>query len=137
MVWVNGPFVPSTADVTAFRGGKADENENKWDKSSLYFQVQKGNKLVADGGYVGEPTKIITTKSRQYPKVMRKWIGEALARQETLHGRLKSFNILGTRFRHGVGTKNKMDLHKTAVEAVTVIIQYDYENGHPPFDVTL
>lgn len=28
-----------------------------------------------------------------------------------------------------------MKLHKMAVEAVVVMIQYDYENGHPPFDV--
>jgi hypothetical protein len=28
-----------------------------------------------------------------------------------------------------------MKLHKMAVEAIAVIRQYDYENGHPPFEV--
>ena len=92
--------------------------------------------MVADGGYAGEPSKIVT-KSRQHPKEMREWIGQVLARQETLHTRLKNFNILGQRFRHGKSTSHKMELHKMAVEAVCVIIQYDYENGHPPFDVTV
>lgn len=76
----------------------------------------------------------IATNSREYPKEMREWIGKLLARQETLHTRLKSFNILGHRFRHGVSTQNKMNLHKMAVEAVAVIVQFDYEHGHPPFD---
>jgi hypothetical protein len=26
-------------------------------------------------------------------------------------------------------------LHKMAVEAIAVIRQFDYENGHPPFEV--
>ena len=90
--------------------------------------------MIADGGYVGEPTKV-TTKSCEHPREMRKWIGEVLALQETLHTWLKNFNILSNRFRHGVSTKNKMDLHNMAAETVCVVIQYDYENRHPPFDV--
>jgi len=65
---------------------------------------------------------------------MQGWLARALARQETFHARLKFFNILGTIFRHGTSTENKMQMHKMALEAVSVLIQYDYENGHPPFD---
>ena len=33
------------------------------------------------------------------------------------------------------GTKDRMEMHKTVVKAIAVIRQYDYENGHPPFEV--
>ena len=55
--------------------------------------------------------------------------------QETLSWRLKSFVILSSRFRHGVNTNERMRLHKMVVQAVVGIVQYDFENGHPPFDV--
>ena len=55
--------------------------------------------------------------------------------QETFHWRLKSFGILGQRFRHGKTTGDRMRLHKMAVELVAGIVQYDYENGHPPFEI--
>jgi len=66
---------------------------------------------------------------------LKEFIARAKNRQETFHWRLKAFNILGGRFRHGVNTNHRMCLHKMAVEAVAGIIQYDYENGHPPFDI--
>jgi len=134
IVHVSGPFHPSTPDIQAFRGGDTKVGKQNWDKESLYFQIPKGKMIIADSGLNGEPT-LITTQSPEHPKEMRTWIGNALARQETLHSRLKYFNILGHRFHHGRSTQQKKDLHQTAVEAVCVIIQYDYENGHPPFDV--
>ena len=68
---------------------------------------------------------------------MRTWIGQVKARQETLHTRIKSFNIMSSRFRHGASTQDRLDLHKMAVEAICVMLQYDYENDHPPFDVQM
>ena len=53
--------------------------------------------MLGDGGYVGEPTKI-TTKSCEHPKEIRKWIREALAWQETLHGWLKGSTYSATAF---------------------------------------
>ena len=54
--------------------------------------------------------------------------------KETFHWRLKgTFNILGHRFRHNQKTAEKtMALHQKVVHACVVLIQYDYENGHPP-----
>lgn len=46
-----------------------------------------------------------------------------------------SFNVLAHTFRHGMGTKDKMDKHKACTEAVAIIVQYDFDNGHPPFEV--
>ena len=55
--------------------------------------------------------------------------------KETFHWRLKSFNVLGHRFHHGMNTQDRMELHKTAVKLVASVVQYVYKNGHPPFDV--
>jgi hypothetical protein len=38
-------------------------------------------------------------------------------------------------FTYGRGTKERKEMHKMVVEAITVICQYYYENGHPPFEV--
>jgi len=135
VAWVNVPFLPGIEqDITAFQGGTVEDGKKKWNRSSLYFKLPKGKRVIADGGLLGEPSKILV-KSPDHPKEMRDYIGRVLARQESFHTRLKNFNILGQRFRHGASTQHKMDLHKMAVESVAVIIQYDYENGHPPFDV--
>ena len=40
IVHASVPFVPSTADITAFRGGTVKDKKN-WDKGSLYFQLPK------------------------------------------------------------------------------------------------
>jgi hypothetical protein len=89
---------------------------------------------VGDSGYSGEPSKIVTTKD-EHSSDFKEFLARAKNRQETFHWRLKAFNILGHRFRHGKSTNHRMKLHKMAVEAVVVMIQYDYKNGHPPFDV--
>ena len=133
-IWVNGPVPPSVADISMFRGGKEDENEDERDQSALYFVMPAGKRAIADDGYKGEPTKILITRNEQ-PRDMKIWIGRVKARQEVLHTRLKSFNILDHRFRHGTSTEDRMDLHQMAVEVVCIVIQYDYENGNPPFEV--
>jgi len=76
----------------------------------------------------------MTTNSKDLPKETQVWIGRCLARQESLHTRLKFFNILGHRFRHGTSTEHRMTMHKMAVEAVCTIVNYDFEHGHPLFD---
>lgn len=133
VVWMRGPELPSTHDITVFRGGDQKKEEDR-DQSALYFQLEEGEKLVADSGYNGEPSKIVVTKDEQSDE-LKQFLARAKNRQETFHWRLKSFNILGQRFRHGVTPQERMRLHKIAVEAVTGIVQYDYENGHPPFEV--
>ena len=102
-------------------------------KLSLFLN-QGSNLAVGDSGYAGEPGKIVTTKS-EHSAQFRGFLARVKNRQETFHGRLKAFNILGGRFRHGRSTSQRKEIHKMAVEAVATIIQYDYENGHPPLDV--
>ncbi len=55
--------------------------------------------------------------------------------QETIFKRLKDWRILKHHFAYVKGTKERKEMHKMVVEAITVICQYDYENGHPPFEV--
>lgn len=51
IVWMRGPFPASYHDITIFRGGKADEKEDTWDKNSLYFATKalgNGEKGIGD-----------------------------------------------------------------------------------------
>ena len=134
IAWTNGPFPGSKHDLTIFHGGTEEEGEEEWDKESLYFQIPEGGMVIADSIYKGDRAKIMTTTD-EMPKEMKKYIGRAKARQETLNGRLKgTFDILGQRFCHNQKTPEMtMKVHQTVVHACLVLIQYDYENGHPPF----
>lgn len=134
ITWISGPHKPSRHDITVFCGGDASVKVEERDQSALYFQLEEGEKCVGDAGYAGEPSKIVVTKDEQSSE-FKEFLARIKNRQETYHTRLKSFNILGHRFRHGVNTQERMRLHKMAVWAVSGIIQLDYRNGHPPFDV--
>ncbi len=50
---------------------------------------------------------------------------------------LKDWKILREHVAYGSITQERMKFHKMAVEveAIAVIHQYDYKNGHPPFEV--
>jgi hypothetical protein len=138
IVYRSKPFPASAHDITIFRGGTTDEDEEEWDKDSLYFLMEKelgdGQKGVGDSGFAGEPDKIITTKDH-HSKELKEFIARVKNRQESLHIRLKAFNLLGNRFRHGKSTEDKMELHGICTAAITVIVQYDFETGRPPFQV--
>jgi hypothetical protein len=127
LVWMRGPFYASIHDINIFRGGKANEKKH-WDKKSLYHKLPKGTKAIGDSGYAGEPTKITIAK-QQHTEEFREFISRAKCRQEAFHSRLKFFNVLTHRFRHGV------EKHQMCVEAVAVVVQYNMENGHPLMDL--
>lgn len=135
LVHIRGPF-PAGAqhDITVFRGGRIKDGADNWDPNALYNKIPPGKKAVGDSGYDGEPDKVTVTQS-QHSSALKEFLARAKNRQETFHTRLKSFNILGHRFRHGKkGTEQKMELHKTCVEAVCVVVAYDLE-FHPLFEV--
>lgn len=131
---MSGPHEPSRHDITVFRGGDTGKSKEDWDQKSLYFRLGNKDKAIGDSGYAGEPTKVVVSKD-EHSSEFKEFMARVKNRQETFHWRLKAFNILGHRFRHGKSTKHRKELHKMSVEAVAVIIQYDYENGHPPFDI--
>jgi len=48
---------------------------------------------------------------------------------------MKDFKVLRESFRHGKGTEKRLKKIKGAFEAVAVLNQYEFENGHPLFEV--
>ena len=132
--WIDGPEVPSMHDITKFRGGEVDQDKEDWNQDALYFQIDEDERFVGDSGYNGEPSKVVVTKD-EHSSEFKHFLARAKNRHETFHWRLKSWNILGNCFRHGVSTEDRMRRHKIVVNAIAGIVQYDYEYGHPPFTV--
>jgi len=133
LIWINGPFPASRHDSTVFRGGRKDTKKEDWDHDALYWKMPKGTKGIGDSGYVGIENIIIYRE--EHSLEFKEFMGRAKNRQETLHSRLKSFNVLKSRFRHGQGTQSKMAYHKICVEAVCVMVQYSFENGNSMFEL--
>jgi hypothetical protein len=131
---INGPEIPSMHDITKFRGGEVDEDIEDWNHDALYFQIEEPERYVGDSGYNGEPSKVVVTKD-EHSSEFKEFLARAKNRHETFHWRLKSWNILGNCFRHGVSTEDRMRRHGIVVNAIAGIVQYDYENGNPPFTV--
>ena len=137
IVWMNGPFQASVHDITMFRGGNETTDKKDWDRNALYWKMEElgeGKKGIGDGGYAGEPEKILVSKPGQ-SRELQEFLARAKNCEETLHTRFKSWNVLQVRFRHGKGTKERFDLHGDCVTAIAVITQYDFENGRTPFEV--
>ncbi|KAL9183000.1 hypothetical protein ACHAXT_004787 [Thalassiosira profunda] len=123
VLWTAGPKPASTHDVTFFRGGKEEsskkkkKNEASWDKNALYFQIPKGKKLIGDSGYEGEPDKV-STSIAEHDGEVKEFFARAKSRQETVNTRLKFFEVIGGRFRHGKGAKDKLKLHQMCFDAI-------------------
>ena len=127
------PHAPSINAITVFSVEDPDK-EGKWDQNALYFQLEDDKKSIGDSGYAREPSKVVVTKDK-HSSEFKEFLARTKNHQETFDWRLKSINILGHRFRHGVNTQKRMELHKMVVDLVAGIVQYDYENCHPPFDI--
>jgi hypothetical protein len=135
LVWMRGPF-PAGAqhDITTFRGGRKEDGIDNWDKDALYHHMPPGTKAVGDSGYSGHPEKV-TTSSKVHSEDFSQFITRAKNRQENFHSRLKRFDVLTKRFRHGISTEDKLEQHKMCTEAVCVLVQLDMDNGHPLWEV--
>lgn len=121
IVWVNGPFPAGENDKKVFT--KPDGLRSKL----------KGNQVcIGDGGYKGDPKKVATRNSDDDPEV-RDLKERAKARQETVNARLKNFGVLRNPFRT-VGDQ-RLEKHKSVMEACLVIVQYELDNGSALFKV--
>ena len=111
--WVHGPFPCGRySDVTIFRLGM---------KQALV----RGEKVVADGGYVDESCeKNPTDRSKS-----NLFHSQARARHETVNRRIKQFAIARQRFCH------KLSRHSCCFHAVANLTQLMIERGEPLFDV--
>ena len=120
--------------MTVFRGGREEDKIKNWNQTALYFQIKQVDRIVGDGGYEGEPSKLVVMRD-EHSKEFKKFLARVSSRQETFFKGLKDWKILKHRFAYGSTTQERMKLHKMAVEAIAVIRQSDYEHGHPPFEV--
>jgi len=122
VVWIAGPFQPATHDKTKYQ-----------EENGLQSRIPNGRLVVADRGYRGEDIegrqRSLSIRNSQDSEALKEFKRRVRARHENFNARLKSFDILDNRFRHGI------DRHKSVFEAVCVVCQYDMENGHPLFDV--
>jgi hypothetical protein len=114
IVSINGPFPAGVNDLTIFR-------------NRLEAKIPAGSFAIADKAY--RSSRKATTSSSADPPALRQFKTRARARQETLWRRLKRFQSLGNRFRHPI------EKHQLVFEAVCMIVQYQFENGSPLFDV--
>jgi hypothetical protein len=71
----------------------------------------------------------------EHTQKYKKILARVCSHQETFFKGLKEWRILKRHFAYGRGTKERKETHKLVVETITVILQYDYENCHPPFEV--
>ena len=90
-------------------------------------------KLVGDSAYAGQPDKVTTTKDAHDRKT-KELFARMKSLQETVFKRIKDFKIM-RHFRHGSGTKDRLEKIKIAFEATAVLVEYDIEYEKPLFEV--
>lgn len=115
IVWSNGPFPAGTSDETIFKM-----------EGGLEEQIPDGKLGIADHGY-RRCKKTSCSRSLDSEEV-QEFKARAKARQESLHIRLKRYDILKQVFRHSI------EKHEIAFGACLVLVQYQLENGSPLFD---
>lgn len=113
--WCSGPYPAGQNDLRIFR--KPD---------GLMSKIPENSRVVADEGYVGEPTKVATRNGFDSPDIID-LKRRSKARQESINSKLKSFGILSGPFR--TTGKQRMFKHQASFEACLVIIQYELDNG--------
>lgn len=120
---------------TSTRGGESDKNMYM---EELHDLIPEGKCVICDRAFASsddkdEESAAVAKKLRQInddadSDKVKKFKARALARHETLNGRLKNYAILRSYFRHD------KENHGDAFEAVCVMVQYQMDRGHPIFD---
>jgi hypothetical protein len=121
-VWVAGPYPAGKHDLTIFRHGLKQKMLDARAASGVQYRA------LADKGYRGE-AELISISTSQDTEEVRTFKGRALSRQETFNTRLKFFDCLDERFRHGI------EKHSHCFYACVVIVQLQMDNGFELFQV--
>ena len=121
-VWVAGPYPAGKNDITIFRHGLKQKMLDARAASGVQYRA------LADKGYRGE-AELISISTSQDTTEVRTFKGRALSRQETFNTRLKYFDCLDERFRHGI------EKHSHCFYACVVIVQLQMDNGFELFQV--
>jgi hypothetical protein len=93
----------------------------------LVHHLRRGEKILADGGYCDGNLVSETPTGYNNDDQAMKHI--ARARHETINGRLKSFSVLSSVFRH------RLELHGKCFHFIAILIQMMIENEECIFQV--
>lgn len=117
-VWLNGPFQPGIwNDLLIF-------------KSALLGELEEGERVEADDGYVGEaPRHVKCPKSIAQREDTERMQSLVRRRQETINRRFKQFGVLRQRYRHDLRD------HGDLFRCVALVTQLSIQNGEPLFSV--
>ena len=120
IVWLLGPYpAGSYSDIKIFRS-----------HLKHLLMMKPGERVEADQGYRGE-RKYVDTKDDMIDSLARRDMKNLVrSRHETVNGRLTQFSILNDRFRFNIKK------HRHVMASVCVIVQIQFENGHPPWQIT-
>ena len=118
IVWVSGPYFPGQwNDLLIFR-------------DALIHMLGPGERVEADDGYMGEcPAKCVCPGGMSTRRDQGRLRARVRNRHETLNERLKNFQCIDTRFRHG-GVK-----HGYCTHAACVLTQLSIQSGEPLMDM--
>ena len=110
------------------RSSAEKKNDMQIFKSRLMKKLKANEKVEADMGYQGMPTKV------RHPRVYisladKKAKGRARARHESINGRIKNFHCIGETFRHNIKK------HKTVFLAAATVTQLCFDCGETPFQI--
>lgn len=122
VVFAAGPYPAGVNDITVFRKHLMGKVLDSRKESGVKHRV------IGDKGYRGE-SEILSVPTSHDTEEVRDFKGRAMSRQETFNARMKVFNCLDERFRHGIKK------HRRCFNAVLVICQLQMENGSPLFKV--
>lgn len=124
-IWSRGPFPAKTKhDGTLFRGGELHKPRDTWDKDALFNHIPKGKKVIGDNSYGGTHDKSCVALEGHSEEALKQ-INRAKAREENYHKLMKDFDILWNRFRHGTNGADRMEKHRTVVQAIHVILYFE------------
>jgi hypothetical protein len=121
-VWIAGPYPAGKNDISVFRHKLKARMLEAREASGVDYQG------IGDRGYRGE-SELLTVPSSVDTDEVKEFKGRALARQETFNSRLKCFDCLDERFRHGI------EKHALCFRACVVIVQLQMNNGFCIFSV--
>ena len=118
LVWINGPYEPGIYnDIKIFR-------------DALIYELEPGERVEADDGYIGEaPLHVKCPKSIGKKEITAAMSSMVRSRHETINKRFKQWNILNACFRGDIRD------HGTIFRCIAVITQLCIENGFPLFSV--
>jgi hypothetical protein len=117
IVWIHGPKPATTNDITMFR-------------SALLSNLDAGERVEADDGYVGESPRYVKCPMSFTNQVeMEAMQAIVRRRHETVNARFKDWGCLGQKFRHDLLK------HGDCFRSVAILTQLAIEEGEVLFPV--